>query len=69
VIGGAENEGRFYMVYLYENAFKFFKMGYATAMGWILFVIILVLTLLVFKTSSAWVFYAGETNEKVKKGK
>jgi multiple sugar transport system permease protein len=69
VIGGAENEGRFYMVYLYENAFKFFKMGYATAMGWILFVIILVLTLLVFKTSSAWVFYAGESNEKVKKGK
>jgi multiple sugar transport system permease protein len=69
IIGGAENQGRFYMVYLYENAFKFFKMGYATAMGWILFAIIMVLTLLVFKSSAAWVFYAGEQEDGRKKGK
>lgn len=69
IIGGAENEGRFYMVYLYENAFNYLKMGYATAMGWILFVIILVLTLLVFKSSSAWVFYSAEVKKKAKKGK
>lgn len=69
IIGGADNEGRFYMVYLYENAFKFFKMGYATAMGWILFVIILVLTLIVFRSSSAWVYYSSEVKEKTKKAK
>jgi multiple sugar transport system permease protein len=69
IIGGADNEGRFYMVYLYENAFKFFKMGYATAMGWILFIIILIMTAFVFKSSTAWVFYAGETIGKPKKGK
>ncbi|MFD2672301.1 carbohydrate ABC transporter permease [Marinicrinis sediminis] len=68
IIGGAGNQGRFYMVYLYENAFRYFKMGYATAMAWVLFVIILLLTLLVFKTSSAWVFYVSEfSNKKEKK--
>lgn len=69
IIGGADNEGRFFMVYLYENAFKYFKMGYATAMGWVLFVIILALTLLVFRSSSAWVYYESEVKKKSKKGK
>lgn len=68
IIGGAGNQGRFYMVYLYENAFSFFKMGYATAMAWVLFVIILVLTILVFKSSSMWVFYSGEVKKTSKKG-
>ncbi|WP_245683837.1 carbohydrate ABC transporter permease [Vulcanibacillus modesticaldus] len=57
ILGGAGNQGKFYLVYLYENAFKYFKMGYATALAWILFIIILILTLLVFKTSSFWVYY------------
>ena len=70
IIGGAGNEGRFYMIYLYENAFKFFKMGYATAMAWILFVIILALTLLTFKSSSAWVYYESEVKgSKRKRGR
>ncbi|WP_424768718.1 carbohydrate ABC transporter permease [Paenibacillus sp. sgz302251] len=70
IIGGAENEGRFYMIYLYENAFSFFKMGYATAMAWILFVIIMLLTLLAFKSSSAWVYYESEvTTKKKRKGR
>ena len=60
IIGGAGNQGRFYMIYLYENAFKYFKMGYATAMAWILFLIILVLSLITFKSSSLWVFYNSE---------
>lgn len=67
IIGGAGNQGRFYMVYLYENAFNFFKMGYATAMAWVLFIIILSLSLLVFKSSSLWVFYSGEVKQKEKK--
>jgi multiple sugar transport system permease protein len=61
ILGGAGNQGKFYLVYLYDNAFSFFKMGYATALAWILFVIIFVLTLFILKTSSFWVYY--ESNE------
>jgi multiple sugar transport system permease protein len=39
-------------------------MGMASAMGWILLLIILALTALVFRSSSAWVFYQGATEEK-----
>ncbi len=54
IIGGAGNEGRFYMVYLYENAFSYYRMGYATALAWVLFVIILSLTLFINATSKNW---------------
>jgi multiple sugar transport system permease protein len=67
IIGGAGNQGRFYMIYLYENAFNYFKMGYATAMAWILFLIILALSLLTFKSSSLWVFYNSSDKGKGKK--
>lgn len=43
---------------IYNNAFKFFKMGYASAMSWVLFVIIMVLTVILFKTSNKWVYYS-----------
>jgi multiple sugar transport system permease protein len=65
VVGGGENLGRplnstlFYSVYLYQNAFLFLKMGYASAMAWILFIIILVLTLLLLKMSDRFTYYAG----------
>jgi multiple sugar transport system permease protein len=52
--------GQFLQVGVYQQAFTFSKMGYASAMGWVMLVIILVLTLLVFKTSSAWVYYEAE---------
>lgn len=42
---------------LYTDAFKYYKMGYASALSWIMFAIIIVLTLLVFRSSSAWVYY------------
>lgn len=42
---------------LYTDAFKYYKMGYASALSWIMFVIIICLTLLVFRSSSAWVYY------------
>ncbi|NPV80866.1 MAG: sugar ABC transporter permease [Firmicutes bacterium] len=57
--GGPADSTLFYSLYLYNNAFRYFKMGYASAMAWILFIIILVLTLLVFRTSRSWVYYAG----------
>ncbi|MEZ4865487.1 MAG: sugar ABC transporter permease [Caldilineaceae bacterium] len=55
--GGPLNSTLFYMLYLYDFAFSFFKMGYASALAWILFMIILALTLLMVKTSDRWVFY------------
>lgn len=57
--GGPADSTLFYALYLYQNAFQFFKMGYASAQAWILFVIILVVSLLVFKSSNRWVYYAG----------
>jgi multiple sugar transport system permease protein len=58
--GGPANASLFYVLYLYRNAFQYFKMGYASAMAWLLLVIIMALTLLVFRSSSVWVFYEGE---------
>jgi multiple sugar transport system permease protein len=50
----------FLNVYLYTQGFTFFHMGYAAAIAWVMFVIILVLTLAVFRSSQAWVYYEGE---------
>jgi len=58
--GGPARSTLFYNLYLYQNAFNYFQMGYASAMAWVLFFIVLVLTLVVFKSSAAWVFYEGE---------
>jgi len=58
--GGPNNATLFYVLYLYRKAFQHFQMGYASAMAWILFAIILGLTLIVIRSSSLWVFYEGE---------
>ena len=50
--------GMVYMIYLYRNAFFMFRMGYGSALAWVLFVIILVLTLLVFRSARLWVHYS-----------
>ncbi|HJC24609.1 MAG TPA: sugar ABC transporter permease [Candidatus Eisenbergiella merdavium] len=42
---------------LYTDAFQYYKMGYASALSWIMFVLIICLTMLVFRSSSAWVYY------------
>ena len=57
--GGPNNASKFYMLYLYENAFKNYRLGYASAMSWLLFVIVAALTLVVFRTSNSWVHYEG----------
>lgn len=61
--GGPRYATLFYVLYLYQNAFQFFRMGYASALAWILFVIILVLTILVFRSSATWVYYEGEVRK------
>jgi len=58
--GGPINATLFYNLYLYNNAFRYFRMGYASALAWVLFVIILLFTLLIFRSSSAWVYYEGQ---------
>lgn len=59
--------GQFLNVYIWQQAFQSQKMGYASALAWILLAITLVLTLFVFRSSPAWVYYEGEVrNEKPK---
>ncbi|WYQ44398.1 sugar ABC transporter permease [Bacillus sp. FSL R5-0394] len=57
--GGPMDATNFYAVYLYETAFEHLRMGYASAMAWILLVIIGVITLILFATSKYWVHYEG----------
>ena len=45
----------FYSLYLYQNAFQYAKMGYASAMAWVLLLIALTFTLILFKVSDRWV--------------
>ncbi len=55
--GGPMKSTYLYAMKLYDEAFVFNKMGYASALSWILFIIILILTLLIFKSSNSWVHY------------
>ena len=72
--GGPVNETLVYILYLYQNSFKYYEMGYGSAMAWILLVIVGFFTALVFKSSSQWVFYennsdmAGGKKKKGRKG-
>ena len=50
----------FYNLYLYKTFFVFQNMSYGSAMAWLLFVVILVVTVLLFRTARYWVYYAGE---------
>lgn len=67
--GGPLQSTYFYGLMTYNNAFKHHKMGYASANAWVMFIIILCLTALVFKSSSMWVFYENEMNSGSKKKK
>jgi multiple sugar transport system permease protein len=57
---GPRNALLVYMVLLYRNAFRNFEMGYASAMALVLFVVLVLLTLLVVRSSQYWVHYEGE---------
>lgn len=58
--GGPEDSLLMYGLYLFQNAFVYLKMGYASAMAWILFLITLGVTLIVLASSRRWVYYEGE---------
>ncbi len=55
--GRPNDSTNFIALYIYNEAFKYFDMGYASALAWILLLMIAVITLIIFKTSNMWVFY------------
>ncbi|MEK3732021.1 MULTISPECIES: carbohydrate ABC transporter permease [Paenibacillus] len=57
--GGPNNQSLFYVFYLWRTGFRDTEMGYASALAWVLFVIIMIFTYIVFKTSKSWVYYEG----------
>lgn len=61
--GGPYNSTLFFVLYLYQNAFQYFQMGYASTLAWILFLYILVLTLAIFRSGDFWVHYEGQARK------
>jgi len=61
--GGPNNASLFYVFFLWREAFRNANMGYASAIAWVLFIIILILTVVVFKSSKWWVFYEGDKDK------
>jgi multiple sugar transport system permease protein len=57
--GGPHYATMFYVLYLYRSAFVDFRMGYASALAWLLFIIIMALTLVILRSSTVWVYYEG----------
>lgn len=64
VIGGTTGRPQesllMYFIHLYRNAFRYFNMGYASALAVVLFIAVLLITLLIFRSATRWVFYEGE---------
>jgi len=59
--GGPGNATLMLVLYIYQNGFTYFRMGYAALLSWVLFLITLVLTLGQFFLSRRWVYYEGES--------
>ena len=57
--GGPEDKTRFVAMFVYDQAFKYHRLGYASAVAWVLFLIIVALTLLTFRISKKHVHYFG----------
>ncbi|OQX57748.1 hypothetical protein B5M50_05355 [candidate division KSB1 bacterium 4484_219] len=62
--GGPLNASMFFVLYLYMQGFRWFRMGYASALAWVLVLIILALTILIFKSSSLWVYYEADEENR-----
>jgi multiple sugar transport system permease protein len=56
--GGPNNATLLYMLHLYDNAFRYFRMGYASAMAVMLFIVVFTVTFLVYRSSRRWVYYS-----------
>ncbi len=62
--GGPNNSTLLLPVYLYRNAFQYLEMGYASAIAWVMFLIVFVLTLIVFRSAPFWVHYQSEGDQR-----
>jgi multiple sugar transport system permease protein len=60
--GGPSQASLFYVLYIYRNAWQYNQMGYAAALSWVLFAIVLALTILIFRVTAARVYYAGSSS-------
>ncbi|MGC4153388.1 MAG: sugar ABC transporter permease [Propionicimonas sp.] len=58
-LGGPNESMLTYAMYIYQNAFTYLKMGYASALAWVLFLIVLMVSLVIFRSSRKWVHYEG----------
>jgi multiple sugar transport system permease protein len=58
--GATGDSALFYVIYLFRNAFEFFEMGYASALAWVLFIVIMAITLVQIRLSKRFVYYEGE---------
>ena len=58
--GSPCNSTMFYVTYYYQQAFQYLHLGYASAMAFLLFVLVLIVTVVLLKTSSRWVYYENE---------
>jgi multiple sugar transport system permease protein len=59
--GGPAASTEFYAMHLYRNAFELFRMGKASALAWLMFMVVAAFTVLLFRSSGRWVFYGGES--------
>ncbi|WP_078394385.1 carbohydrate ABC transporter permease [Shouchella patagoniensis] len=57
--GGPNNASLFYVYLIYREAFVNSRMGYASALAWILFIVVMIFTLVIFRWGKGWVFYGG----------
>ncbi|MEZ4618915.1 MAG: hypothetical protein R2867_25850 [Caldilineaceae bacterium] len=55
--GGPQDATLFMVLYIYRNAFEYSKLGYAASVSWVLFAVIILLTILQFSFSGRWVYY------------
>jgi multiple sugar transport system permease protein len=62
--GGPANASLMYMLHIYRHAFENLRMGYASALAWVLFVIVLIFTLIQFRLARRWVYYEGQTEAR-----
>ena len=58
--GGPVNSSLSFVLHIYNNAFKYGKMGLANAMAWVLFILTMFISLIIFKTSNQWTYYEGD---------
>ncbi|MCA2016643.1 sugar ABC transporter permease [Vibrio tritonius] len=65
VTGGGPMKSTYLIsLYIYETAFKFFDMGYGSALAWALFIVVAIFTAITFRSSKYWVFYSGDKGGK-----